>query len=223
MLDAVEQVVGTQTAPAWKHVLRGLWESAFRLDELMNMSWDNPHQIRPTWPEGRHGIIHIPHAMQKSDTEEDIPLLPWFETLLKETPAEQRIGPIFNPPPPKPRAGVGPRLQTDRVSKIISKIGKQANIIVDHGDLSTGRGPKYASAHDLRRSCGQRLEDAGVPPTLIARVMRHQSWDTTRKHYVPGDVQKDAAKLKKLLDPPTEPAKPDRGKPDASGEAGPNT
>ena len=80
----------------------------------------------------------------------------------------------------------------------------------DHGDPSTGRGPKYASVHDLRRSCRQRLEDAGVPPTLIARVMRHQSWDTTRKHYVPGDVQKDATKLKKLLEAPT--AKPDNGK-----------
>ena len=38
-----------------------------------------------------------------------------------------------------------------------------------------------------------------MSPILIARVMRHLSWDTTRKHYVPGDMQTDAAKLRKPL------------------------
>jgi len=30
--------------------------------------------------------------------------------------------------------------------------------------------------------------------------MRHASWETTRKHYAPGDVQQDAAVLRAALD-----------------------
>ncbi|WP_261342602.1 hypothetical protein [Caulifigura coniformis] len=32
--------------------------------------------------------------------------------------------------------------------------------------------------------------------------MRHSSWETTRKHYAPGDIQQDAAVLQRLLGKP---------------------
>jgi len=35
--------------------------------------------------------------MKKNDTEESIPLLPWFEAVLLETPLEKRTGWVFNP------------------------------------------------------------------------------------------------------------------------------
>lgn len=35
--------------------------------------------------------------MQKNDTEENIPLLPWFEALLLQTPTDQRRGWVFKP------------------------------------------------------------------------------------------------------------------------------
>ena len=63
----------------------------------------------------------------------------------------------------------------------------------------TGKPEKYATAHDLRRSCGERLRNAGVPPLVICRVMRHSSWETTQKHYAPGDIQVDAEVLRKTL------------------------
>ncbi len=69
-------------------------------------------------------------------------------------------------------------------------------------DEKTGRPTKYASAHDLRRSCGERLRNAGVPPLVICRVMRHSSWETRRRHYAPGDVQEDAQVLRRVLDRP---------------------
>lgn len=71
--------------------------------------------------------------------------------------------------------------------------------MVEAADERTGRPEKYASAHDLRRSCGERLRDAGVPPLVICRVMRHASWKTTRKHYAPGDIQTDARVLHQYL------------------------
>lgn len=91
------------------------------------------------------------------------------------------------------------RPKSEWVGKVIAKIGQAANIIVDEADERTGKPIKYASAHDLRRSCGQRLRDAGVPPLLICRVMRHSSWDTTRMHYAPGNNQKDAEAIRNIL------------------------
>jgi integrase len=202
MLDATAKVVGDKAAGSWKHVLRGLWDSALRLDELMHVSWDKPGTIRPVWKDGQHAILEIPAAMQKNDTEESIPLLPWFEAVLKETPTDQRKGWVFNPSSLQLKMGRKVRHQrpdAEWVGKVIARIGKEAGIEVEPADDRTGRPTKYATAHDLRRSCGERLRDAGVPPLVICRVMRHSSWETTRKHYAPGNVQSDAEVLQKML------------------------
>ncbi len=202
MLDATAEVVGQQAADSWKHVLRGLWESALRLDELMHVSWDVDGTIRPSWTKGQFPILEIPASMQKNDTEECIPLLPGFEAVLMETSADARHGWCFRPISLQPTKGRKVRHQrpnAEWVGKIISRIGKAAKIIVQPADTRTGRPVKYASAHDLRRSCGDRLRNAGVPPLVICRVMRHSSWETTRKHYAPGDVQQDAEVLLKTF------------------------
>jgi integrase len=206
MLEATAGVVGELVTESWKHVLRGLWESALRLDELMHVSWDKPRTIRPVWKEGQLAILDIPAAMQKNDTEECIPLLPWFEAVLLETPPEKRTGWVFDPQSLQLKLGRKIRHQrpdAEWVGKVIARIGKKAGIVVESADERTGRPIKYATAHDLRRSCGERLRDAGVPPLVICSVMRHSSWETTRKHYAPGDIQKDAEVLRaKLAVPP---------------------
>ncbi len=202
MLEATVGVVGEVAAPYWKKILRGLWESALRLDELLHVSWDRPGSIRPIWKSNQLPILDIPAAMQKNDTEECIPLLPWFEAVLLETPPEERTGWVFEPQSLQTRLGRKPRParpDAEWVGKVIARIGKAADVIVDPADERTGRPTKYASAHDLRRSCGERLRNAGVPPLVICRVMRHSSWETTRKHYAPGDIQQDAAVLQRLL------------------------
>ena len=202
MLAVTAEVVGQPVAESWRYVLRGLWESALRLDEMMHVSWDTSETIRPTWKPGQLPILEIPAAMQKNDTEECIPLLPAFEALLLETPPAQRHGWVFAPMSLqlKPRkANNHWRPNAEWVGKIISRIGEAAGIVVQAEDVRTGRPTKYASAHDLRRSCGDRLRNAGVPPLVICRVMRHSSWETTRKHYAPGDVQRDAEVLHTTL------------------------
>ena len=206
LLQATATVVGDSATESWKHVLRGLWTSALRLDELMHVSWDKAGTIRPVWGQGPFSILEIPAAMQKNDTEENIPLLPWFEKVLSETPQEQRRGWVFNPQSLQTKTGRKVRHQrpdAEWVGKVISRIGKEAKIEVEPADARTGRPAKYASAHDLRRSCGERLRNEGVPPLVICRVMRHSSWETTRKHYAPGDVQKDAEVLSSCLTAPS--------------------
>ena len=61
---------------------------------------------------------------------------------------------------------------------------------------------KYASAHDLRRSCADRLVAAGVPEREVAAIMRHASVETTRRHYAPGSVQRSATIIREKLDVP---------------------
>lgn len=205
MLNATSVVVGETVADSWKYVLRGLWTSALRLDELMHLSWDKAGTIRPVWKTGQFAVLDIPAAMQKNDTEQNIPLLPWFEQILLETPSNQRTGWVFNPMSLQTKLGrkaLQKRPLSEWVGKIISRIGKEAKIEVEAAQIHTGRPAKYASAHDLRRSCGERLRDAGVPPLVICRVMRHSSWETTRKHYAPGDLQKDAGVLVSCLRSP---------------------
>jgi integrase len=142
--------------------------------------------------------------MQKNDTEERIPLLPWFEDLLNQTPVEGRKGWVFEPISLQVRLGrriQSQRLDAEWVGRIISRIGKAANVVVEPEDERTGRAAKFASAHDLRRSCGERLREAGVPPLVICSVMRHSSWETTRRHYAPGNTQNNAQVLRDTLKP----------------------
>src|SRR4051812_17823994 len=82
---------------------------------------------------------------------------------------------------------------------IIGRIGVAAKIVVEPADERTGRPIQFATAHDLRRSCGERLREAGVPPLVICRVMRHSSWETTSKHYAPGNIRSDAEVLRAML------------------------
>lgn len=97
MLNAVSDVVGESIAESWTHVLRGLWESALRINELLSVSWDKPGTIRPKWTDGIHPSLGIPAAMQKNNSDEEIPLLPGFEALLLETPPDLRTGWVFVP------------------------------------------------------------------------------------------------------------------------------
>ncbi|WP_428305853.1 tyrosine-type recombinase/integrase [Lacipirellula sp.] len=196
MLKATEAIVGAAAAPSWRHTLRGLWASGLRLGELLHVHWVNKKYIVPAWPTDGLGVLMIPAAMQKNDTEESIPLLPEFERLLLKTPDDQRTGWVFNPLSLDGRAGRKTRSARPRVgwvSKIISDIGEKAGIVVNDDG-------KFASAHDLRRSCADRLISAGLQEREVAAVLRHASVETTRRHYSPGNVQRSASIIREALE-----------------------
>jgi len=200
MLAKVETKVGIEAAPSWKYLLRGLWESGLRLDELMHVHWSDGRYIVPAWKRGALPILSIPATMQKNETEESIPLLPGFESLLLETAEQERFGWCFNPMSLQTMLGRTVRHQrpdAEWVGKVVSRIGEAAGVIVRP---AVGEGePKYASSHDLRRSCAERLIAAGVPEREVSRVLRHASVETTRKHYAPGTVQESAGIIRKLM------------------------
>ena len=275
MLEAVPSVVGKESATSWRFALHVLWESAFRVSDLMDFSWDDERHIHPVWPKSRHEhpTIIIP-STQKNGRNQEVPMLPGLEELLSDIPKRDRTGWIVDPCPIdyeiksgsawfRPtdadlkrlaeqlsnssiaracnvsettvrkwldRAGIRreaefqhntgqisksdisalrknakkrrsrtakrskSRLTPARVGRIISKIGKAADIVVQQDDDRTGRRKKFASAHDLRRGCAQRLINAGVSAETLKVIMRHSNFTTTEKHYAAARSAQSAAR-----------------------------
>ena len=71
----------------------------------------------------------------------------------------------------------GEPLTVDRVSRIISKIGKKAGVVVCKEEN------QFATAHDLRRSFCTRWAKRVMPATL-QRLARHSHISTTLTFYV---------------------------------------
>lgn len=161
--------------PGWIYLLRGLWESGLRVDEAMHLSFDLPKTI--TVQRDRRGVmLAFPGARQKNRKAQTVPTTPAFAALLDEHPTQ--TGMVFTPTKRNGRSG---RPTTDQVGKVISAIGAKALIRVNDAG-------KFASAHDLRRSFGQRLADAGVGPRDLQKIMRHRSITTTEAYYLRDDA-----------------------------------
>jgi integrase len=264
MLAATPKVVGDGPAASWRFALQILWESGFRIADLLDFSWDDVNRIHPVWPrrKGQHPTLVIP-STQKNGKNEEVPMLLGLAKLLEAVPKANRQGFVVNPTPAefemksqankwfRPRreelraliesysncaiaracgvseqtvrhwldrlelermgtaaqcsdkippasvdelrrmSGVGRhqrriangRLSRERVSRLIAEIGMQAKVVVRQPDDSIGRRTKFASAHDLRRSCAERLINAGVSAETLMVVMRHKDFATTRRFY----------------------------------------
>src|SRR4029079_8409731 len=113
-----------------------------------------------------------------------LPMAPEFAEFLLATPEGDRTGPVF-----RPCTLSGRRPDELRVSKVLSKAGELAGVKVKT-DAKTGK-VKYASAHDLRRSFGERWASR-VMPQILMELMRHESIDTTMRFYVGRNAQRTA-------------------------------
>jgi integrase len=99
-----------------------------------------------------------------------------------------KVTPGSAPPKPEP---VTVRLKRDGTPRKVQPKPKRLKRSANY------KPPKFASAHDLRRSCLERLRDEGYPLSVIKMVARHASFQTTEKYYAPGKVQAAAAMLHK--------------------------
>jgi len=77
------------------------------------------------------------------------------------------------------------------VGQIVSELGVKAGVKVN---TDQGGKVKFASAHDLRRSFGERWA-ARVMPQVLMELMRHESINTTMRYYVGRNAQSTAATL----------------------------
>ena len=181
MLEAVPGVVGDDKADQWRFYLRGLWASGLRLEESLDLWWDRPNKIYPMFPKDGQPLFQIPAELEKGHTDRLLPMAPEFALMLQAVPEAERTGPVFL------LNGAQGRLRSNRVSKIVSNIGKAAGVVVSTHPV-TGE-QKFASAHDLRRAFGERWS-IRVMPTVLRELMRHESLDTTLRFYVGTNTQR---------------------------------
>lgn len=175
-------IEAAKSRPTFKPLLNGLWLSGLRLSEALSLHWERTDLIHVENVDGRRPVLRIPELEQKSRQETISPLTPDFVEYLRKL--KHRTGPVFCP-----EGDDGPLRTADRVSRLISALGKQAKIIVDR-DPKTDR-VKWASAHDLRRSFGDRWAQR-VMPAVLKELMRHKSIETTMTYYVGRSAEQTA-------------------------------
>ena len=136
-------------------------------------------------------MLRIPAALEKGNKDRVLPIAPEFAEFLRATPEADRTGPMFNPQAKRPNAA---RLQPHRVGELASAIGKKAVVAVAT-DSRTGR-IKWASAHDLRRSFGERWAYRdGITPQVLQQLMRHENIETSMRYYVGRNAEATAGVL----------------------------
>ncbi len=189
MLAAVPDVVGPDHAPDWQRYLRGLNASGLRLEESLDLRWDDDGRIRPRFAEGQHPVLVIPAECEKGFTDREHPMAPEFAIMLQEVPAERRKGFVFRL---NGRGHGGGRLKSNAVSKTVSDIGKAAGVKV-YTHPRTGK-VKCASAHDLRRTFGERYSRRLTTVELM-ELMRHENIETTLRYYVGANAQRTAQSI----------------------------
>ena len=191
MLAKVAAVVGKHAESSWKWYLEGLWLSGLRLAESLELYWDRDDRLCVDLT-GEHPMLWIPAELEKGNEDRLLPMAPEFAEFLLSTPDAERNGPVFNP---KPKRKKGPRLMAHRVGELVSEIGKMANVKVFSKplvkDAKENGKVKFASAHDLRRSFGERWASR-VMPVVLQELMRHDSIDTTMRYYVGRNAQSTA-------------------------------
>lgn len=173
MIDACHDVLGAHQVDSWQFLLRGLWWSGLRLSEAMLLHWTDDSDITVDMKPKRPLFVIQAHA-EKAGKDRLLPMAPEFAEQLQAVPASQRKGYVF-----KPLSRHGERPLTDWVGKVISNIGESAKVVV----AKQGAKTKYASAHDLRRSFGERWSNLLMPKDLMV-LMRHENIETTMKFYV---------------------------------------
>ncbi len=183
MIAAAAKVVGDERAASWEHYLRGLWLSGLRLSESLQLTWDREDKLCVELS-GKRPMLRIPAALEKGNKDRLLPMAPEFAEFLLATPEANRTGYVFSPRAERIK---GPRLCAIRVCELVSAIGRQAGIKV----MTNGDKVKFASAHDLRRSFGERWASR-IMPQVLMQLMRHENIETTLRYYVGRNAQSTA-------------------------------
>lgn len=170
MLSKVSEVGPAGQTEKVKRFLRGLWLSGLRLSEAMDFWWDREDRLRVDLS-GRRPMMRVHASQEKGGQDRLLPMTPDFAEFLLATPKDERHGMAL---PLR-------RWSMPNVSEMISKIGEAAGVKVNT-DPQTGK-VKYASAHELRRSFGERWSKR-VMPAVLMQLMRHENINTTMKYYV---------------------------------------
>ena len=184
-----QEAVRAAVVESWKYYLTGLWLSGLRLQESLLLYWDDgdEHTDRLSVKlSGRYPMFKIPAELDKANTARILPMAPEFAELILATPKEERVGRVFAPRQAYNGVPIGTACH---VGRVLSAIGEKAKVKVNTN--ANGK-VKYASAHDLRRSFGERWAAILMPKELM-ELMRHEDIETTMRYYVDKNAEAVAA------------------------------
>jgi integrase len=182
----------TKVAPSWKSLIRGLWLSGLRIGEALELHWTDESRLRVDLS-SRYPMLRIPAEREKGHKDRLLPIAPEFAEFLLAIPEGKRHGFVFNPQPLRADKQ-GRRLGQQQVERIITTVGKLAAVKVAERPKGETLAVKFASAHDLRRSFGDRWASR-VMPQVLMELMRHESIETTLRYYVGRNAQQTASVL----------------------------
>lgn len=165
--------------PAYAFFVEGLWLSGLRLAESLEFYWE-PTPDKMYIIMGDRPLLSVAAEGEKGHRDRLLPTTPDFAAFLHDIPKARRKGRVFDP------QGNG-KPSDNPVSLALSKMGRDAGIVVNSRS-------KYASAHDLRRSFGERWA-MRVMPNVLMQLMRHRDITTTMRYY----VGRNATKVSDLL------------------------
>lgn len=190
MKAVVPLVVGSNTerVRGWTDLLDGLWLSGLRLGEALALTWDDQFSVRVDLDGHKKPMLIFPGHAQKNRTDQIVPITPDFADWLKDRP--NKTGFVFEPW----ADGLDERVDRLWASRLISRIGEKAGIVVKETFKDGVRTDHFASAHDLRRSFGSRWAKKVLPPVL-RELMRHADIKTTLDFYAGRDAESLAEAL----------------------------
>lgn len=172
----------------WKQLLLGLWWSGLRLEESLGLWWDRLDRISIDLTSGRP-LLRIPAEKEKGNQDRLYPVATEFAEMILAVPKYERSGPFFTV---LTKEGKPYSRSRHQVGKIIAELGRKAGIVVK-AHQKTGE-KEFASAHDLRRSFGERWAKRVEAP-FLQKMMRHSSITTTLRYYASRDAADAAAHI----------------------------
>lgn len=157
-----------------------------RLSDCWNFRWEPMEGAHyPLNLDGRRPVICF-SDLQKSGVEEQVPLTPdaviWLRSIRKESGWVCRT-----------RGAKGEHATPDRLGRVIAEAGKAAGIIVKSTGGKRGK-PKFASAHDLRRTFATTWHQK-LSVSELQKLTRHADSQTLLSYYADAPTEALAEKL----------------------------
>jgi integrase len=180
MLKATPMIVGTNAAESWMRTLDVLWESGFRVGDVMDFSWDDDRHIHPVWPKRttEHPTIAIP-STQKNGEFQIIPMLPGLQELLLKTPEKDRHGWVVSPQPIEYQIATQKEWSRPADKELSQLVHRYSNCAIARASgVSECTVRNWLSAVGITRDADQRLQSE-IPQSEI------DGWESVVAHQRP--------------------------------------
>lgn len=175
-MKSVQKIVNPDQAKHFTNLLKSMWLTGLRLGEAIQLRNDRGPVLLDL--NSASPRIIFESQGQKSGADEAVPLTPDAIRFFRKISHEK--GFVFD------LNGEHGRFILSTISRIICEGGKASGVLA--GDR------KFVSAHDLRRTFGNRWA-LRVHPIVLKTLMRHSDLKTTLKYYVDLDCDSIAAQL----------------------------